>query len=522
MDIEAIEEERLLERAELPQPDTVPEDLTFWVERTGWSRLFQGKPLAVIQHTALQPILRKKGTSARSFLEPWDHCYSSATDEMKLVRLMQIVDTMIERCEKTLETTDHTMRCWWHSYTLAQFHAVPFRKTLRSKSRAKYVGHWKQFLCYVFRMWRLEPYKRSDLCGLRLHGKERRQMDVLWELLTRPRQSEIPVLAERVFELSVTFLTDVYQLGRATDLALVHFLAVIGIAGNGTSYGSAYLYTPRLAGTIWASRLLLLEYALPARPYTVFELPERNSYSNQITRMNEIREQYLMVGGFYPIGQMISHMRYGRKIAQVEGGRSLIAWSEDGKQLECSGEFVSMSDFRGFSHMVLQKTQAQMSELMFAWQPEQDLTGIRDDMRNGQEGYSFVSHPDNGLQRCYGLLLRRSWSSDVQRPLQRNGQWQAAACEDYLDREQAFLKDLMLLMHLAGGQPARGPELCTIRCQNSRTTMRNVFILHGQMMFTIKYHKARRSTNHAFFVVLPYSRRNYGWQSATTQRYGAS
>jgi hypothetical protein len=74
-------------------------------------------------------------------------------------------------------------------------------------------------------------------------------------------------------------------------------------------------------------------------------------------------------------------------------------------------------------------------------------------------------------------------------------------CEAYLDRTQRFLQDLMLLMHLTGGQPARGPELTTIKSQNSTTSARNIFLLHGQMMFVIEYHKARRTTNHAFYVV---------------------
>lgn len=59
----------------------------------------------------------------------------------------------------------------------------------------------------------------------------------------------------------------------------------------------------------------------------------------------------------------------------------------------------------------------------------------------------------------------------------------------------------MLLMHLTGGQPARGPELTTIKTHNSTTSARNIFLLHGQMIFVIEYHKARRTTNHAFYVV---------------------
>ena len=80
------------------------------------------------------------------------------------------------------------------------------------------------------------------------------------------------LLPELVFDLSVTFLRSIYKPGRISDTALIHFLGVMGLSGTGTAFLSPYLYTSRLAGLLWVSRLLLLEYALPARSYSSLNL----------------------------------------------------------------------------------------------------------------------------------------------------------------------------------------------------------------------------------------------------------
>lgn len=64
------------------------------------------------------------------------------------------------------------------------------------------------------------------------------------------------------------------------QLPLVYFLGVLGIQRHTLTYRTAYHYTPFLAGLIWISRLLLLEYALLARPYLTLNWPAAISYRN--------------------------------------------------------------------------------------------------------------------------------------------------------------------------------------------------------------------------------------------------
>ena len=62
----------------------------------------------------------------------------------------------------------------------------------------------------------------------------------------------------------------------------------------------------------------------------------------------------------------------------------------------------------------------------------------------------------------------------------------------YLSTVNAFLEQLLLLVHLTGGQPARGTELLCIQHSNATDVsggIRNIFIENGLVSFVTYYHK---------------------------------
>ena len=148
---------------------------------------------------------------------------------------------MLRRCETTLEDTDHNIRCWWQTYTRTTFYAIPFRKTLRPATRQKYTAHWKQLLCYLFRMWRLRPTEHNDISGLRLCQSNLEHMSSIWSLLgtairhdddhevadnddeldqdcPNPLLTDTSELTEQVFAFSISLLTPIYKQGRPNSL----------------------------------------------------------------------------------------------------------------------------------------------------------------------------------------------------------------------------------------------------------------------------------------------------------------
>lgn len=61
---------------------------------------------------------------------------------------------------------------------------------------------------------------------------------------------------------------------------------------------------------------------------------------------------------------------------------------------------------------------------------------------------------------------------------------------DWLRQVAAFRSKLLVLMHMTGGQPARGPEILSVRHRNTvQGGHRNLFIEDGMVVFVTRYHK---------------------------------
>jgi hypothetical protein len=61
----------------------------------------------------------------------------------------------------------------------------------------------------------------------------------------------------------------------------------------------------------------------------------------------------------------------------------------------------------------------------------------------------------------------------------------------HLRHIQRFLELLSLAVHVAGGQPARGPELLSIRWRNGLLQDRNLYVIDGQVAVVTRYHKTQ-------------------------------
>ncbi|KAF4534197.1 Helicase [Lasiodiplodia theobromae] len=64
------------------------------------------------------------------------------------------------------------------------------------------------------------------------------------------------------------------------------------------------------------------------------------------------------------------------------------------------------------------------------------------------------------------------------------------AVADWMDRVAAFKEKHLVLMHITGRQPTRGPEILSIRHSNTAEVgHRHIFIEDGMVVFVMRYHK---------------------------------
>lgn len=83
----------------------------------------------------------------------------------------------------------------------------------------------------------------------------------------------------------------------------------------------------------------------------------------------------------------------------------------------------------------------------------------------------------------------------------REQQWVDLRRSAYLNRERRFLLQLMTVMHIVADQPARGPELVSIKVVNSVYSARNIYVINGRVVFLTTYDKALQRRNKGEFVL---------------------
>ncbi|EXK23964.1 hypothetical protein FOMG_19291, partial [Fusarium oxysporum f. sp. melonis 26406] len=218
---------------------------------------------------------------------------------------------------------------------------------------------------------------------------------------------------------------------------LVFFSGILGFSSSSGTFLPAKSYTPYLSGLLYIQRLLFLEMALPLREYPTLELSQRPR-TKQLERLEVVRKKYMVIGSQSAFEEMISLRSYGRVMARSDSPAFLLRWSEDGQTVHCGDLFhISMTEFRLLSKHIIQQTDMLREELMFGWGRFIDLSGLKDDLKNAEKGFSFVTHQGNNIGNAYLQLCERACS--VRRgSLTVKGNWNQKAVFKYIRAEEAL------------------------------------------------------------------------------------
>jgi len=261
-------------------------------------------------------------------------------------------------------------------------------------------------------------------------------------------------------------------------------------------------YTRYLAGLVWVNKLLLLEYALPSKAWPELDLLARDEYPDFGKRLHEVRSAYMVDGSYSPQSEILSLLAYGQFVAKQTGGRTVLSWSLDRQTVSLRGSPISMDQYRQFPLLLAEKANQLLYEvLMFGKRPSVDLASIQDSMTYGVVGYWYGKLPANKLDITMEFLLDAAIRCAKDKQLfqmKRVGntrsqemKWNDIQRNRYLRNATTFQELLFILMHITGGQPARGPEIGGVKIRNTASTPRNIFVLDGTVLFTTEYDKKR-------------------------------
>ena len=340
----------------------------------------------------------------------------------------------------------------------------------------------------------------------------------------RPQGSSVISPMNELQRACLTFCVELLNQtihNREYDMALVCGLAALGVSPSGRGFRDADTYPSILSAVIKVAHFMIIQYAEQlARPIQnhhfggssspcEFEdsgceseggpVHHRRRDHSSFEWVRKMMDGFMVRGCGSPTQWMLDLRSYGMKIAFNTTSAGHVNW-RDGDTLEYKGVKFNMPEFRGMVGKLCQDTKrALFEDLMFASKdndvPTIPWSELYDDPSNDDVGWSFIRDqrsrlPVEGTNWLHERIGKRA---DLRRRFVRA---EAASgvdkgrLGDWLRQVAAFRGKLLVLMHMTGGQPARGPEILSVRHRNTvQGGHRNLFIEDGMVVFVTRYHK---------------------------------
>lgn len=195
---------------------------------------------------------------------------------------------------------------------------------------------------------------------------------------------------------------------------------------------------------------------------------------------------------------MLDLRTYGLKIRYNTTSTGNIDWVGD--QVLYRDIQFTMAEFRGMVHESVTKARRMLMEhLLFDKQgkevPQIPWHSLRDNPIDKRPGWSLLQDQRSRLPADGWMWLFDRIGRDemTQEKLIRPGTGLGVnkrGIDIYMAQVMEFREKLLVLMHVAGGQPAQAPETLSIRHSNTaKEGHQNVFVEDGMVVFVTRYHK---------------------------------
>ena len=449
--------------------DQLKLDNTPWLRKNGWPRRFAGKDLLAIASFSDKP----------------------TRDEGTLREICKSIDRVFARCKDNIADCQadgwDLLLSWLKSSKRSDYAPDPFSVYYEKCTHRRYTDYWKRFFCYCLRILDEDDQHGAQFTDGQLQGLQELRATVELD----PQDEDM--LDSQVLHLSVLFLTHSdYDKKRS---ALLHFAAVLGFDPKKNTYKLPHQYSSTLAGLIYCARMLLFEHALPTT--------RRREFDDPLKELQRVRKKWLVDGEPSPFHTMNNLLAYCQGVGNDEGAVPRVQWSEDNMTMYHRGKPLAIAKLRDFVGGLIDSAEDLMcEELLFQADHSRvrgmDLTSLIDDMNESQAGYSFLSEKSNkllgGRARMMARLRASSAWEDMVSVETEGIQFSRKAIANYRKKAETFLEQLLILIHITGGQPARGTEITVLRHMNAQQNMRNIYVQDGRVMLVTRYHKAQALT----------------------------
>ncbi|KAK0247289.1 hypothetical protein LTR01_008816 [Friedmanniomyces endolithicus] len=341
---------------------------------------------------------------------------------------------------------------------------------------------WKRALAFICRSARI-----PNRLGLSHHLNSEQAARLDSALTLAGQHIAVPegttdLLDHKCLELCISLL-DHRLTGNIFDSALVGALAVLGINEEDHTFASAMNYTPKLSAFIKIAQLLVLHKA-------IVEV-EEGSAPDSLEAHDTMRLRFMTLNNPTPFAWALQLRGPGKQIRDSTTSIGYVRWSDDADILTYSRIRISTDGFREWVSQQVCKAQELFEQPLFLG-PDDDRRDVVPPLSTSQlsdnptvtsPGWNFLQDPRNkkALQGGGTHLLERVlgdvWLREIFCTFEADGTltWNVARLNSYKRTAHEFLEILLLLVHISGGQPARGTEIVNLAYVNTGCR-RKVFI----------------------------------------------
>ena len=486
------------ERRQIADDPKGVENQSRWVQFMGWSTLFNGKDKRMIYQAGLMP--RRAGIRTPAHRE---NDASLGEVDPLLMRLGESFDRVMQRCAARLKLVPHESLLWLNSIDPMKPAGRPFELKQNEKSMYRYRQFVKRCLVYSVRAGRLGREASRQSHGIRWTDRQ-------WEWLQRieaalgqlgeasedneddDEDEEDPerqrALDEVVFAYCIAMLQQ-QVLVNWYENPLLFFAAVLGINDARGSWSEPKHYTGSLAGLVWCGRMLLLEEAFRESPEDPNEMT-----MEMVEGFQEVQRRWLAGGSYSPMSTLITWMAYGKGFRTKEGGTPKVLWEQNGEVMRYLNQSIHVDDFMTMAQEAVNEAEGMLDQLIYDnWATVAstiDLGRIQDSVSYEGTGCSFATEPRNVWLRA-GFHFVAERARTTMWPSQGESKPRVAEVKAWIRRFKAFKRLLMVMMHIWGGQPGRGPEMTTLKHCDTPQLMRNVFVFDSGVLLITDRDKNR-------------------------------
>lgn len=475
---------------------TVAMEVDPWLQYMGWEEVLAGSKHGLIETAAFAATATAEEAGLAIVMESWERL------------LLRSLGTLA-----ALGDYKDVLK-WWASPKVEAASQRPFERP-RPQTIARYSQTFARLLCYVFRTATGSGDEPTET-GVTYSVAQRREIGKVRRAVAVPDNDA--QIDSALMGVIISLLGQDMSQVRLYESPVMHYMAVRSIDLETASFSPSFRYTPLLAHMIWIIRLLFLELTVPEHAWPEYTLQSREQLGAEAGAVAEsiqkARKNYLCEGSFSPASSILSQLAFGQRLNRVQSSDANIYWSDDRHTVFFDGKGVAMAKVQGMCRALVTELEELLHDLLFGEAvPPVPLPQLVDSMgmaqRFQQQKYSFLDHPDNapwkiGWQFLWDQMLRNGQTLVVSSSRGSHGHGQLAWADQprkaYLTREKQFLLKLMVAMHLTGGQPARSPEIGSIKLRNSATSSRNLFIINGRVAVVTTYDKARQRRGRTEYV----------------------